>query len=138
MSLISVFRVEHRENGGGPFSSEKCIDFICDALNCNLDKFPGPWRDGIERFSSNHHFGFRNLETLVQWMTPFKKKKARKRALNALEERDFVVREYIVSEKTVKDGKSGMQTAFKKDCHKGILTHDISILRDVAKEQQLI
>lgn len=97
-----VFRIEDDE-GRGPY--DRYVKFNHDRWSSwSTSIRPGPRDDGIKNFSSEHFFGFSDIDDLTCWFTIKDRKGFRKHKM--------MVSIYEVDEKNIKKG--GKQVAFLK------------------------
>lgn len=67
--MTRLYRVEHIENGRGPYN----IGIDMGDLNYHTSNFnrPIPLEDGINNVPEHYHFGFKSLQQLYDWFGEF-------------------------------------------------------------------
>ena len=111
MNIITVYRVEHKEDGIGPYRHNKGSDFYHQINRDHGDEnHPADWEDGFfekeinHPLSNRHHkFGFLSMGDVKEWFDGY---------LPSLRKHGFVVKKYTTPRKNVIVGNSGKQVIF--------------------------
>jgi hypothetical protein len=128
--VLHAYRIEHRETRVGPFQTE---DPFTQQLARAADQnpaLPHPDNDNL-RFGLlpfRFVFGCADLDTLRAWFLPHDSEEANREILSQLQQRGFVLSEYLADEGDYRVARSGMQVVFDAaQCRRDGLAEDHDI-----------
>lgn len=97
MAIRAVYRIQHREDGSGPYFGSRAVG---SALDYSSSRHPEPQNDGIswKSMASDQLCGFGSEEAVFGWFS--------ESDLNFLHSMGFVLAVYSVAEEKIAQGKS--------------------------------
>lgn len=118
MTTSIIYRIEHKEDGLGPYRTEYEHTGIADA-HMGCDDHPTPAMESYSYWCGvheEHSFGCSSREKLDRWFKDFKE---------VLHEEGFVIRVFEAPTETVHVSPSGKQVYFTKSEAKEVDTLDL-------------
>jgi len=119
LKTVTVYRVEHKEKGHGPYLDRNGIFRGVSGLHTAHERspqHPGPRQDGLGWDVYGKSFAFPDRERMDWWFKDFKHK---------LNREGFVVNIYEVGEEHTTVSESGKQVIFEKDQAKLVDTQSV-------------
>lgn len=112
--MLHAYRIEHRHTRVGPFQTDDPFTQELAVVACRNPAIPSAYEDGLglSDIPFRFVFGCPDLDSLRTWFLPYRCVEANRQVLLQLQERGFVLSEYLVDDGDYRLSKSGIQVAF--------------------------